>query len=59
MLFVKSKQGGENDLAKYCENEKIPHVLFSDFSNALVAVRSVVAGEKTAQYWFERGRVED
>ncbi|KAI0026798.1 HAD-like domain-containing protein [Vararia minispora EC-137] len=58
MLFVKTKPGGENDLAKYCKRENIPHVLFSDFSAALVAVKSVVSGEKTAGYWFEKGRVE-
>jgi 2-hydroxy-3-keto-5-methylthiopentenyl-1-phosphate phosphatase len=60
MLFVKVKGGpdGENDLAKYCTREGISHVTFSDFSRALVAVQSIVQGEKTAEEWFKLGRVE-
>ncbi|KIM35692.1 hypothetical protein M413DRAFT_449632 [Hebeloma cylindrosporum] len=45
MLFVKTKLDGENDLAVYCQREHIKHVLFSDFSNALPIVQSVVRGE--------------
>ena len=57
MLFVRVKDDGENDLAAFCVRENIPHVLFSDFARALVAVRSIVSGEKTAAEWFALGKV--
>ncbi|KAI0063849.1 hypothetical protein BV25DRAFT_1869613 [Artomyces pyxidatus] len=56
VLFVKEKENGENDLAAYCTNEGIKHVLFDDFSTALPAVRSIVEGTKTAEDWFSAGR---
>jgi 2-hydroxy-3-keto-5-methylthiopentenyl-1-phosphate phosphatase len=56
VLFVKEKSDGENDLATYCTRENIPHVLFSDFSKALPAVRSIVEGDKTPKEWFDIGR---
>ncbi|PPQ69219.1 hypothetical protein CVT24_000016 [Panaeolus cyanescens] len=46
LLFVKAKADGENDLAAYCKREGIKHTLFSDFSNALPVVQSVVNGSK-------------
>ena len=57
MLFVKEKPGGENDLHRFCVKEGIKHVLFHDFKAALVAVESIVKGEKTAEDWFTVGRV--
>ncbi|KAF7324038.1 hypothetical protein MKEN_00626000 [Mycena kentingensis (nom. inval.)] len=49
VLFVKQKPDGENDLAVYCVREGIPHILFSDFTEALEVVRSVVSGERTKE----------
>jgi len=49
VLFVKQKDSGENDLATYCTNEGIKHILFPNFANALPVVRSVVNGEKTVE----------
>lgn len=49
VLFVKEKPGNENDLATYCNNEGIKHILFSDFSKALPVVQSVVIGTKTIE----------
>ncbi|KAH8983772.1 HAD-like domain-containing protein [Lactarius akahatsu] len=56
VLFVKEKLDGENDLATYCTRENIPHVLFPDFSRALLVVRSIVEGTKTPEEWFGIGR---
>jgi hypothetical protein len=53
---VKEKSNGENDLATYCTQENIPHLLFPDFSKALPVVRSIVEGEKTPKEWFDIGR---
>jgi len=47
LLFVKSKPGGDNDLAAYCKREGIRHVLFEDFKDALLVVRDIVNGNKT------------
>ncbi|KAH6918183.1 HAD-like domain-containing protein [Coprinopsis sp. MPI-PUGE-AT-0042] len=47
LLFVKTKPNGENDLAAYCQREDIKHVMFSDFSQALPLVASVVQGDKS------------
>ena len=46
VLFVKQKDDGENDLATYCTKQGIRHIIFTDFSNALPVVQSVVKGEK-------------
>ncbi|KAF7300548.1 hypothetical protein HMN09_00939700 [Mycena chlorophos] len=56
VLFVKQKGDGENDLAVYCTREGIPHIIFSDFSEALGVVKSVVSGEKTAREVLAKGR---
>ena len=48
VLFVKQKGDGENDLATYCTRQGIRHILFSQFSEALPIVQSVVNGEKSA-----------
>ena len=55
VLFVKLKADNENDLHEYCKRENIPHVLFSDFSHALGAVKSIVSGEKTKEEVLEKG----
>jgi hypothetical protein len=47
VLFVKTKEQGENDLAAYCNKEGIKHILFPNFSEALKVVKSVVKGDKT------------
>ncbi|KAF8609158.1 hypothetical protein BDV93DRAFT_484514 [Ceratobasidium sp. AG-I] len=48
VLFVKNdKPEGENDLAAYCIKEKIAHILFRTFADALPIVRDVVEGKKT------------
>lgn len=47
ILFVKDKEDGENDLAVYCTREGIKHILFSDFSQALPVVQSIVNGDRT------------
>ena len=57
VLFVKLKADNENDLREYCKRENIPHVLFSDFSHALGAVKSIVSGEKTKEEILEKGSV--
>jgi len=49
VLFVKTKPGGDNDLAAYCVREGIPHVIFHDFSQAQAMVESIVKGEKTKE----------
>ncbi|KAF9051640.1 HAD-like domain-containing protein [Panaeolus papilionaceus] len=49
LLFVKTKADGENDLAAYCRREGIKHALFSDFSQALPIVESIVNGSKTVE----------
>ncbi|CCA73489.1 hypothetical protein PIIN_07442 [Serendipita indica DSM 11827] len=47
VLFVKIKENGESDLAKYCETRGIPHILFNDFAEALPVVRGVVEGTES------------
>ncbi|PFH45295.1 hypothetical protein AMATHDRAFT_161051 [Amanita thiersii Skay4041] len=47
VLFVKEKEGGDNDLAAYCRKFGIRHVVFEDFGKALGVVRGVVEGERT------------
>ncbi len=41
------KPEGENDLAAFVKREGIPHILFTDFKQALPVVQSVVGKEKT------------
>jgi hypothetical protein len=43
VLFVKLKENGESDLAKYCDNLGIKNIKFQDFSQALPIVQSIVA----------------
>jgi len=47
LLFVKSKPGGDNDLAAYCRREDIKHVLFEDFKDVLPTIQSIAEGKKT------------
>ncbi len=47
LLFVKSKPGGDNDLAAYCKREDIKHVLFGEFKDVLPTVQTIVEGKKT------------
>ncbi|KAG7094648.1 hypothetical protein E1B28_005472 [Marasmius oreades] len=56
LLFVKVKDYEESDLSVYCRNHGIKHVLFSDFSQALPIVQSIVKGEKTVDQVLESGR---
>ena len=49
VLFVKTKEDGENDLSVYCQREGIKHILFADFSKALPTVESIVKGEQTIE----------
>ncbi|KAJ7150804.1 HAD-like domain-containing protein [Mycena filopes] len=56
ILFVKQKDDGENDLAAYCTREGIKHIIFDDFSQALVVVQAVVSGEKTPAEVLALGR---
>ncbi|TFK19354.1 hypothetical protein FA15DRAFT_674514 [Coprinopsis marcescibilis] len=49
LLFVKEKPNGENDLAAYCQQQNIKHVMFNDFSQALPIVESIVDGYKTVE----------
>jgi 2-hydroxy-3-keto-5-methylthiopentenyl-1-phosphate phosphatase len=49
VLFVKEKDYGENDLAAYCNQEGIKHILFPDFGRALSIVQSIVKGEQTVE----------
>ena len=49
VLFVKLKENGESDLAKYCDNHGIPHILFNNFGEALDVVQSVVQGTESVQ----------
>jgi len=58
ILFVKDKGDGENDLAAFCEREKIPHVMFKDFGAALKVVKDVVEGKKTKEEVLSMGRAE-
>ncbi|KAL0576102.1 hypothetical protein V5O48_005876 [Marasmius crinis-equi] len=55
VLFVKEKEYGENDLSVYCTKNGIKHILFSNFSQALPVVQSIVKGEKTAEQALDAG----
>ncbi|KAF8730661.1 hypothetical protein AX14_005305 [Amanita brunnescens Koide BX004] len=56
VLFVKDKPDGDNDLATYCKQHGIRHILFEDFSKALNVVKAIVNGEKTLDEAFAAGR---
>ncbi|KAH9912319.1 HAD-like domain-containing protein [Epithele typhae] len=56
VLFVKCKDGGDNDLAAYCRREGIPHILFADFSHARVVVADIVEGRTTAAEALAKGK---
>ena len=56
VLFVKQKGDGENDLATYCTRQGIRHILFSEFSDALPIVQSVVKGEKSVDEVLSIGK---
>ncbi|KAF5311005.1 hypothetical protein D9619_007738 [Psilocybe cf. subviscida] len=49
LLFVKTKEDGENDLSVYCEREGIKHHLIKTFGEALPVVQDIVEGRKTIQ----------
>ncbi|KAK0220624.1 HAD-like domain-containing protein [Armillaria fumosa] len=57
ILFVKTKNQGDNDLAAYCTREGIKHILFDDFSKALPVVKSVVRGDLTVEEALAIGQV--
>ena len=56
VLFVKQKDDGENHLTTYCTKLGIRHILFTDFSNALPVVQSVVKGEKSVDEVLSIGK---
>ncbi|TFY74016.1 hypothetical protein EWM64_g9996 [Hericium alpestre] len=56
VLFVKTKDGPDNDLHKYCQREGIPHILFRDFSQAVPVVQDVVEGRKTKEEVLAAGK---
>ena len=56
VLYVKQKEGGDNDLAAYCRREGIPHILFEDFGHALRSVSAIVEGKTTPQEALAQGR---
>ncbi|KAI0781926.1 HAD-like domain-containing protein [Abortiporus biennis] len=56
LLFVKKKEGADNDLHAYCIKHEIPHVLFSDFDKALNVVKTVVNGEKSVDDVLANGK---
>ncbi|KAH9887943.1 HAD-like domain-containing protein [Cubamyces lactineus] len=56
VLYVKEKEGGDNDLAAFCRRENIPHLLFEDFTHALRSVSAIVEGKKTVQEALQEGR---
>ena len=48
LLFVKRFVGGSpSNLATYCAQEQIPHVLINDFGDALSVVEAVLRGDRT------------
>ena len=57
ILFVKTKDNGENDLATYCTREGIPHVLFQSFEKVLPAFQALVKGEKSKEDILAMGTV--
>ena len=56
VLFVKTKDGGENDLARFCNREGIKHLLFTDFSQVTPLVEDIVTGKKTTQEVLSLGK---
>jgi 2-hydroxy-3-keto-5-methylthiopentenyl-1-phosphate phosphatase len=55
VLFVKQKPNKENDLREYCLTNKIAHILFNDFSEALNDVKAVVSGQYTKEDVLRKG----
>lgn len=55
VLFVKKPPGKESDLATYCADEGIPHILFEHFSQALTVMKSIVNGETTKEEALQKG----
>ncbi|THH03060.1 hypothetical protein EW145_g6563 [Phellinidium pouzarii] len=53
VLYVKTIEGNENDLHAYCTREGIKHVPFTDFSQALESVQSIVTGVRTKEEVLE------
>lgn len=49
LLFTKITADGNTELSKYCVQEGIPHVKFTDFGKVLELVKEVVAGKSTEQ----------
>jgi 2-hydroxy-3-keto-5-methylthiopentenyl-1-phosphate phosphatase len=56
VLFVKTKEDGENDLHAYCDREGIKHILFPNFSHALNVVKDIVEGKTTPAHALEVGK---
>ncbi|KAH9848787.1 HAD-like domain-containing protein [Lenzites betulinus] len=56
VLYVKTKEGGDNDLAAYCRRESIPHILFEDFGHALRSVSAIVEGKTSVQDALAAGK---
>ena len=55
VLFVKLKENGESDLAKYCDDLGIKNIKFQDFSQVLPIVQSVVNGSVSVTEALEIG----
>ncbi|KAI0676188.1 HAD-like domain-containing protein [Trametes maxima] len=56
VLYVKEKEGGDNDLAAFCRRENIPHLLFEDFTHALRSVSAIVEGRTSVKDALAQGR---
>lgn len=56
VLFVKNKADGENDLATYCNREKIRHILFENFVTVLPVVQAIVSKERAIDDFVEMQR---
>ncbi|KAI0823489.1 HAD-like domain-containing protein [Trametes gibbosa] len=56
VLYVKTKEGGDNDLAAYCQRERIPHILFEDFGHALRSVCAIVEGKTSVKDALAAGK---
>jgi len=53
---VKVAPGRESDLATYCADEGIPHILFQDFKQALPVVKAIVEGKMTKEEALAKGK---
>ncbi|KAI0367417.1 hypothetical protein BV20DRAFT_1045630 [Pilatotrama ljubarskyi] len=56
VLYVKQKEGGDNDLAAFCRRENIPHILFEDFNHALRSVSAIIEGKKSVKDALAEGK---